>query len=120
MKYDHYGLRYKPNAKSPNKMMKMRKEKRIASLVGASVEWEHMVFPHIRETFYSARMQHNDIKPNGAASLEELEKLFVNAIEGINVTIEDVRAMVRQMSSKVTSRNWTTTDIPIVFHISQQ
>ena len=69
MKYNRYGLGYKPNAKNHNKMMKLRREKRIASLVGASVEWEHMVFPHIRETFYSAGMQYNDIKPSVVSSL---------------------------------------------------
>ena len=57
-----------------------RKEKRIARLVGMSVEGEHMVIPHIRETFYSVGMQHNDIKPSGMASLEGFEKFFVNAI----------------------------------------
>ena len=96
----------------------LRREKRIASLVGASVEGEHMVFPHICETFYSVKMQNNDIKPNGAASLEGLEKLFVNAIEGINVKKEDIRAMVRPMTSGVTPRNWTTTDMLTVFQIS--
>ena len=115
MKYDHYGLRYKPNAKSPNKMMKMRKEKRIASLVGASVKGKHMVFPHIRETFYSVVIQHNDIKPSGASNLKGFEMLFVNAIEDINVKDEDVRAMVRPMSFKVTPKNWTATDIPTFF-----
>ena len=96
----------------------LRRENMIARLMGASVEGKHMVFPYIHETFYLVRMQHNDIKPSEAASLEGFEKLFVNAIEGINVTIEDVRAMVRPMSSKVTSRNWTTTDMLTVFQIS--
>ena len=105
MKYDHYGLGYKPNAKSHNKMMKLRKDKKIASLVGASIEGERMVFPHIRETFYSARVQHNDIKPSGVASLEGFKKLSVNAIEGINVKKKDVRVMVCPMSSRVTPKN---------------
>ena len=54
--------------------MKLKKEKMINSLVGTSVEGKHMVFPHIHETFYLAGMQHNDIKPSGAASLEGFEK----------------------------------------------
>ena len=93
-------------------------EKRIASLVGASVEGEHMVFPHIRETFYSVGMQHNDIKPSRTASLKEFGKLSFNAIEGIDVKEEDVRAMVHPMPSGAL-RNWIVTDIPIVFHLSQ-
>ena len=47
MKYDHYGLGNKPNAKNRSKMMRLKREKRIVSLVGASVEREHMVFPHL-------------------------------------------------------------------------
>ena len=82
-----------------------KREKRITSLVGASVEWEHIVFPHIHETFYLAGLQHNDIKPSGAASLKEFEKSSVNAIEGINVKEDNVRAMVRPMSSGTTLRN---------------
>ena len=70
MKHDRYGLRYKLDAKSCDKMMKLRREKRIANLMGASVERETMVFLHICETFYSVGMQHNDIKSSGAASLE--------------------------------------------------
>ena len=115
IKYDCYVLGYKPDAKSHNKMMKLRREKRIDSLVGASIEGEHMVFPHIRETFYSVEMQHNDIKPSGAASLEEFEKLSVNAIEGINMKEEDVRAMMRPMSSGVIPRNWSATYILTIF-----
>ena len=53
MKYDRYGLGYKPNAKIQSKMMRLKIEKMIANLVGVLVEAEHMVFPHIRETFYS-------------------------------------------------------------------
>ena len=63
-------------------------------------------------------MQHNDIKPSGAASLEGFEKMSVNAIEGINVKEEDVRAMVRPMSSGATSWNWTATNILTVFQFS--
>ena len=118
MKYDRYGLGYKTNTKSHNKMMKLRREKRIASLMGVSVKMEHMVFPHICETFYSIRMQHNDIKPSGATRLDRFEKLYFNAIEGINMKKEDVRAMVSSMPSGAL-RNWTVTDIPTVFHLSQ-
>ena len=73
--------------------------------MGASLVGEPMVFPHICETFFSIGVQHNDIKPNGAASLEEFEKLSINDIEGINVKEEDVRTMVRPMPSGVTPRN---------------
>ena len=98
MKHDRYGLGYKPDAKSHNKIVKLEREKRIASLMGALVEREHMVFPHIHEAFYSAEMQHNDIKPSGASSLKEFEKLSISAIKGIDVKEED---------------------IPIVLHLSQ-
>ena len=97
--------------------MKLKREKRIASLVGASVEREYMVFPHICETFYLARTQHNDIKPSGAASLEEFEKLSINAIKSKDVKEEDVRAMVCPMPSGA-PRNWIAIDIPTVFHLS--
>ena len=40
---------------------KVRIKKKIASLVGATTEREHMVFPHLRETFHSAGVQHDDI-----------------------------------------------------------
>ena len=95
-----------------------KREKRIASLVGVIVEGEHMVFHHIRETFYSIEMQHNDIKPSGAASLKEFEKLSINAIKGIDVKEEYVIAMVRPILSGAL-RNWTATTIPTVFHLSQ-
>ena len=84
--------------------------------MGASVEREHMVFSHIRKTFYLVGKQHNDIKPSVATSLEEFEKLSVNAIEGMNVKEEDVRAMVRPRAA---FKNWIATDIPIVFQLSQ-
>ena len=95
--------------------MKLKREKKIASFGGSSVGGEHTVFPHICETFYSIRMQHNDIKPSGAASLEEFEKLSVNAIEGINMKKKDVRTIVCPMASGTTPRNWTAIDIPNVF-----
>ena len=97
----------------------LRREKRITSLVGVSVEGDHMVFPHIRETFYSIKVQHNDIKPSGAASLKGLKKLSINAIKGINGKEEDVRAMMHPMPSEMTPKNWTTTDILIIFHLSR-
>ena len=97
----------------------LRREKRIAIFVGTSIEWEHIEFPYIREIFYSTGVRHNDIKPSEAASLEEFEKLLVNAIEGMDVKKVDVRAMVRPMSSEVTPKNWTTTNIPTIFQLSQ-
>ena len=53
MKQDQYGLGYKPNAKARSKMMKMKREKRMASLEGTIVKREYMVFPHLCESFYS-------------------------------------------------------------------
>ena len=64
MKQDRYGLGYKPNAKARSQMMKRKKEMMMASLVGTIVEGEHMVFPHLRETFYSVRVEHDGIKPS--------------------------------------------------------
>ena len=97
----------------------VRREKKIASLGGASIGGEHTVFPHIHETFYSARVQHNDIRPIEAVVLKDFEKMSVNAIEGIDVKLEDVKAMVRQMSSEMAPRNWTATNILTIFHLSQ-
>ena len=77
-----------------------------------------MMFPHIRETFYSIGMQYNDIKPSGAISLEEFEKLSINAIGGINVKEKDVIATVRPMPSRA-PRNWIAIDIPTIFHLSR-
>ena len=76
------------------------------------------MFPYICETFYSIEVQHNDIKPSGVTSLEEFEKLSMNAIEDINVKEKDVRVMVCQMPSGATPRNWTAIDISIIsiFH----
>ena len=42
IKYDCYVLGYKPDAKSHNKMMKSKREKRITRLMGASVEGDLM------------------------------------------------------------------------------
>ena len=64
-----------------------------------------MVFPHIHETFYSSRVQHNDIKPSGVTSLEEFEKLSINAIEGIDVKEKDIRAIMFPIPSEVTPKN---------------
>ena len=97
----------------------VRREKKIVSFVGITMEREQMVFPHLRETFHSVGVQHDDIRPSGIAILENFEKLYVNAIEDMDVKGEDVRAMVRPMSSGAAPRNWITIDIPIVFHLSQ-
>ena len=70
MKHDGYGLGYKPNAKNRSKVMRLKKEKRIASLVGTTVEREHMVFLYLRETFYSIGVQYDDIRPSGTTILE--------------------------------------------------
>ena len=93
-------------------------EKRIPSLVGMIVEGEHMVFPQIRETFYSAGVEHDNIRPSGTAILEKFEKLYVNFIEGMEVKSKDVRAMVRLMSPKAALRNWTATTILTIFLLS--
>ena len=64
MKQDRYGLGYKQNAKARSKMMRMRRERRITSLEGAIIEGEHMMFPHLHETFYSAGVEHDNIRPS--------------------------------------------------------
>ena len=63
MKQNRHGLGYKPDAKERKKQMKNQIEKRMVSLKGTTVEGKHMVFPHLRETFYSIGMEHNDIWP---------------------------------------------------------
>ena len=100
-------------------MVNLRREKKIVSLIGAIVEGEHMVFPHLRETFHSVGVQYDDIMPSGTAMLEKLEKLSVNAIEGMEMKGEDVKAMVCPMSPGAAPTNWIATTIPTVFHLSQ-
>ena len=89
----------------------------IASLVNATTKEEHMVFPHLRETFRLAGAQHDNIRPSGTTILENFEKLSVNAIEGMDVKRDYIRAMVHSMSSDAAPRNLTATNIPIVFHL---
>ena len=98
--------------------MNLRREKKIASLEGTIVEGEHMVFPHLRETFYLVKMQYDDIKPSGTTILKDFEKLSVKTIEGTKVKGENVRAMVHPMSLETSPRNCTAIDIPIVFLFS--
>ena len=50
----------------------VRREKKIVSFVGITMEREQMVFPHLRETFHSVGVQHDDIRPSGIAILENL------------------------------------------------
>ena len=95
------------------------REKKIANLIGAIAKGEHMVFPHLRETFHSVGVQHDNIKPSGTAFLEKFEKLSINVIEGVVMKGEDIKAMVRPMSSGAVPRNWTATNIPTIFHLSQ-
>ena len=104
MKQDRYGLGYKPNAKARSKM---KKERKMASLVDATVKGEHMVFPHLCETFYSVGVEHDDIRPSETTVLEDFEKLTINVIEGIEVKREDARAMVHPMSPESALMNWT-------------
>ena len=77
----------------------VRREKKIVSFVGITMEREQMVFPHLRETFYSAGVQYDDIRLSGTTILEKIDKLSINAIERMEVKGEDVRAMVCLMSS---------------------
>ena len=86
--------------------------------MGTIVEGEHMVFPYLRETFYSVGVQYDDIRPIGTAILEEFEKMTINAIKGVKVKEENARAMVRPMSPRAIPRNWTATNIPTIFHLS--
>ena len=55
----------------------------------------------------------------GLLSQKKIKNLSVNAIEGMDVKGEDVRAMVCPMSSGATPKNWIATDIPTIFHLSQ-
>ena len=80
MKHDCYGLGYKPNAKNRSKMMRLKKEKMIVSFVGTTVEGEHMVFPHLCETFYSIGVEHDDIRPNGTAILEDSSPTWLDVV----------------------------------------
>ena len=119
MKQDCYGLSYKPDAKERSKIMKSRRENRRASLKGTIVEGEPMEFPHLRETFYSIRIEHDDIRPSQTTIMESFEKLTINVIEGIEVKGEDARAMVHPMSPGDTPKNYTTTKIPTIFLLLQ-
>ena len=96
-------------------MMKRKKKKRMASLVGMTVEREHMLFPHLRDTFYSVGIEHDDIRPSETVILEDFEKMTINSIESITVKGEDARAMVRPMLPEVSPTNWTAIEIPTVF-----
>ena len=100
-------------------MMKMKRERKMASLEGVIVEVEHMVFPHLRETFYLVGVEHDDIRPSETVVLKDFEKLTIIAIEGIKVKGGDTRAIVRSQSPRVAPINWTTITIPIVFSLSQ-
>ena len=95
MKHDHYGLEYKSNSKNKSKMMRLKREKRIACLVGAIIEGEHMVLPHLCETFYSIGVEHDDIRLCGTAILEEFEKMTINTTKSVEVKVENVRAIMR-------------------------
>ena len=61
MKQDRYRLGYKSNAKARSKMMKMKRERKMASLMGAIVEEEHIVSPHVHETFYSVGVEYDSV-----------------------------------------------------------
>ena len=99
MKKDHYRLGYKPDGKEMKKQMKNHKEKKMASLKGTTVEGEPMVFFHLRETFYSVGIEHDDIQPKPIAMMEDFEKLKINTIEGNEVKREHVRVMVCPQAS---------------------
>ena len=96
-------------------MMKMKRERKMVSLVGAIVKGEHIVFPYLRKTFYSIGVEHDDIRPSEITVLEDFENLTSNAIEGIEVKREDARAMMRPLSLGATPMNWTATAIPTIF-----
>ena len=68
----------------------MKREKKIASLMDETIKKEHMMFPHLRETFYLAGVQYNDIRPSRTAMLEKIKKLSVTAIESMEVKGENV------------------------------
>ena len=82
MKQDLYGLGYKLNAKVRRKM---KRERTMANLEGAIVEGEHMVFLQLHETFYSAGVEYDDIRPSETTVLRGFEELIINVVEGIEM-----------------------------------
>ena len=83
----------------------------MVSLKGAIAEGEPMVFPHLREMFHSAGVEHDDIRPDQTAMVEDFEKLSVNSVDGEEVKGDDVRAMVHPKPSRSVLTNWTFTNV---------
>ena len=107
---------YKPDGKEKRKQMKSRGERRMVDLKGRGVEGQPMLFPYIYETFHSVGLEHDDILPNHTAWLEDFVALFINAIEGEDVKVKDIHALVHPHPFGYKLNNWSVMDIPIVFH----
>ena len=118
-KQDWYGLGYKLDGKKRKKLMKSKREKRMASLEGNRVEGEAMSFPHIHETFCFVGIEHDHIQSRQTAMIEGFGKLTINAIKDKELKGEDIRAMVRPHLPGYKLTNWSVTDILIVFSLSQ-
>ena len=99
-------------------MVRVKRENKIVSLMGGTAERSIWCSLTKCET-YLVGVQYDDIRPSGTAILEDFERLIVNAIEGMEVKGEDVRAMVCPISLGAALRNWTATNIPTIFLFSQ-
>ena len=109
MKQDRYGLGYKPNGKERKKQIKSQRDKRISNLKGNIVERVPMVFPHLRETFHSAGVEHDDIQPEQTAMVEGFKDLSNNIVEDNEVKREDIQALLDPQPSGSTYTNWIAT-----------
>ena len=89
----------------------------MASLKGMIVEREPMMFPYLRETFYSIGIEHDDIRPSQTAIVKSFEMLTINVIKGNEVKREDILAMVYPQSSGSAPINWTAIEILVVFSL---
>ena len=63
------------------------------------VEREPMLFPHLRETFHSFGVEHDDIQLEQTTIAEDLGNLSINAIKDKKVRGEDIRTLVHPQPS---------------------
>ena len=92
---------------------------RMASLEDNRVEGEPMSFPHLHETFHSLEIEHDDIWPKQTTMIEGFGKLAINPIGDEEVKGEDIRALVCSHPLGYKPTNWSTTNILVVFSLSQ-
>ena len=117
MKQDRYGLGYKSNAKVRSNMMKMKREKRMASLVGVTVEGEHMVFLHYIRPSTQPELNMMISSQVRLPPWKIFAKLTINDIEGIEM--KNTRAIVHPLSPGAAPKNWIATAIPTIFSLSR-